>query len=59
MKRLKYKSRLVDKPIVDSKENITVTEVLSSIHELFNDWNDDGIRSKGLMWGDPKGEEFK
>lgn len=59
MKRLKYKSRLIDKPIVDSKGNNTVTKAPSSIHELFKDWKDDGIRSKELMWGDPKGAEFK
>ncbi|WP_040928562.1 hypothetical protein [Nosocomiicoccus massiliensis] len=60
MKRFKYEStRLVDKTVVHSKENITSIEIPSSIHELFKDWNDDGIRSKEIVWGDPKGAEFK
>jgi len=28
------------------------------IHELFQDWEDDGIREKELDWGDSHGNEF-
>lgn len=31
----------------------------SSIHELFANWKDDGIRDHELDWGEPQGEELQ
>ncbi|CAM3117596.1 hypothetical protein [Lactiplantibacillus plajomi] len=29
------------------------------IHDLFKNWQDDGIRDSGLDWGQPVGNELK
>ena len=34
------------------------TKKASSIHELFADWKDDGLRHQELDWGEAKGEEM-
>lgn len=31
----------------------------TNIHELFEDWEDDGIREKELNWGESKGQELE
>ncbi|GAA3622243.1 AbrB/MazE/SpoVT family DNA-binding domain-containing protein [Secundilactobacillus similis] len=31
----------------------------TNIHELFADWQDDGVRDHDLDWGKPVGREFK
>lgn len=45
--------------VIDNSIVMTpVNEAPNSIHDLFKDWKDDGIRSEELDWGESKGAEL-